>query len=74
MSDYFWHLLLKKILSSRTEILFSRQGYNYKSGTKTDNVNLDYIHMGQLMAINITKYISLMFGGSNGLLGKCYGR
>ena len=38
----------KKILSSRTELIFSRQGYNYKTNTNTGNVNLDYIQMGQL--------------------------
>lgn len=58
----------KKIISSRTEILFSRQGYNYKSSTNTGNVNLDYIQMGQLMSINITKYFSLMFGAQTAYL------
>ena len=52
----------KKILSSRTEILFSRQGYDYKTSTKTGDVNLDYIQLGQMMSINITKFLSLMFG------------
>jgi hypothetical protein len=58
----------KKIISSRTEILFSRQGYDYKSSTNTGNVNLDYIQMGQLMSINITKYFSLMFGAQTAYL------
>jgi hypothetical protein len=58
----------KKILSSRTEILFSRQGYNYKSGTNTGNVDLNYIQMGQLMSVNITKYFSLMFGAQTAYL------
>jgi hypothetical protein len=58
----------KKILSSRTEILLSRQGYNYKSGTNTGNVDLSYIQMGQLMSINITKYFSLMFGAQTAYL------
>lgn len=58
----------KKIISSRTELIFSRQGYNYKSSTNTGNVNLDYIQMGQLMSINITKYISLMFGAQTAYL------
>jgi hypothetical protein len=58
----------KKIISSRTELLFSRQGYDYKNSTNTGNVNLDYIHMGQLMSINITKYVSLMFGAQTAYL------
>ena len=51
------------IVGSRTELIFSRQGYNYKSGTNTGNVNLDYIMLPQYMCINITKYFSIMFGG-----------
>jgi hypothetical protein len=58
----------KKIISSRTELLFSRQGYDYKTSTNTGNVNLDYIHMGQLMSINITKYVSIMLGAQTAYL------
>ena len=58
----------KKIISSRTELLFSRQGYDYKTSTNTGNVDLDYIQMGQLMSINITKYFSLMFGAQTAYL------
>lgn len=58
----------KKIISSRTETIFSRQGYDYKTSTNTGNVNLDYIQMGQLMSINITKYFSLMFGAQTAYL------
>jgi hypothetical protein len=53
----------KKIISSRTELIFSRQGYDYKTSTNTGNVNLDYIMMPQLMSINITKYFSIQLGG-----------
>ena len=58
----------KKILSSRTELLFSRQGYNYKTGTNTGNVNLDYIMLPQFMAINITKYFQIQIGGQMAFL------
>ena len=51
------------IIGSRTELIFSRQGYDYKTSTNTGNVNLDYIMMPQYMSINITKYFSIMFGG-----------
>lgn len=53
----------KKIISSQTELIFSRQGYDYKSNTNTGNVNLDYVMMPQLMSINITKYFSILVGG-----------
>ncbi len=58
----------KKIIGSRTELVFSRQGYDYKTGSNTGNVNLDYIQMGQLASINITKYVSLLFGAQTAYL------
>jgi hypothetical protein len=58
----------KKIISSRTELIFSRQGYNYKTGTKTGDVNLDYIQMGQMMSINITKFFSVLAGAQTAYL------
>jgi hypothetical protein len=51
------------VISSRTELIFSRQGYNYKTNTNTGNVNLDYIMLPQFMAINITKYFQIQLGG-----------
>lgn len=53
----------KSIIGSRTELIFSRQGYNYKSGSNTGNVDLNYLMLPQYMSINITKYFSLQFGG-----------
>ena len=58
----------EKMISSRTELIFSRQGYDYKNATTTGNVNMDYIQMGQLMSINITKYFSLMLGAQTSYL------
>ena len=52
----------KGVISSRTELLYSRQGYNYKTGTNTGTVNLDYIMLPQLMSINITKFFSIQAG------------
>lgn len=57
----------KKLISSRTELIFSRQGYDYKT-TTTGSVDLDYIQMGQLMSINLTKFFSLMFGAQTAYL------
>ncbi|MBC7946787.1 MAG: PorT family protein [Chitinophagaceae bacterium] len=58
----------KKILSSRTELVFSRQGYNYKTNTNTGNVNLDYIMLPQYMAINITKFVQIQLGAQMAFL------
>ncbi|MEP6712805.1 MAG: porin family protein [Ferruginibacter sp.] len=58
----------KKIFSSRTELTFSRQGYNYKTGTNTGNVNLDYIMLPQYMCINITKYFQIQLGAQMAFL------
>jgi len=58
----------KKIFGSRTEIIFSRQGYNYKSGTNTGTVDLNYIMLPQYMTINITKYFQLQFGAQMAFL------
>jgi len=52
----------KGFLSSRTELLFSRQGYDYSTNTNTGNVNLDYIMLPQFMAFNITKFLQLQVG------------
>lgn len=52
----------KKIISSRTELLFSRQGYNYKTAANTGNVNLNYIILPQFLVINITKYFQIQLG------------
>jgi hypothetical protein len=53
----------KGIVSSRTEVLFSKQGYNYASGSNSGTVNLNYIMLQQGMCINITRFFSL-FGGA----------
>ena len=46
----------KKIIGSKTELVFSRQGYNYKTNNSTGNVNLDYIMLPTYLCINISKY------------------
>lgn len=56
------------IVSSRTELVYSRQGYNFQSGTKTGNVNLDYLILPQLMGINITKFVQLQLGAQMAFL------
>ena len=58
----------KKIIGSRTELLFSRQGYDYKTSTNTGKVSLDYIMLPQSMSINITKFVSLLVGAQMAFL------
>ena len=50
------------VIGSHTELLFSRQGYNYKTNTNTGTVNLDYIMLPQFLAINITRYFQIQVG------------
>jgi hypothetical protein len=50
------------ILGSRTELLYSHQGYNYATGLTTGRVYLDYIMLAQLMAINITHFVQIQIG------------
>ncbi|MBS1918982.1 MAG: PorT family protein [Bacteroidetes bacterium] len=58
----------KSIISSRTELEYSRQGYSFKSGANTGNVNLDYILLPQLMGINITKFVQIQLGAQMAFL------
>jgi opacity protein-like surface antigen len=58
----------KGILGSRTELVYSRHGYNYKTDTVNGAVNLDYIMLTQMMAFHITKYFDLHLGGYSAYL------
>lgn len=52
----------KSILSSRTEMLYSRQGYNFSTNENTGHVDLSYLMFPQLLAINVTKFVQLQVG------------
>ena len=58
----------KSILGSRTELLYSHQGYNFATGQTTGKVFLDYIMLAQLMAINITHFVQIQIGTQIGYL------
>jgi hypothetical protein len=58
----------KKIVGFRTELAFSKQGYDYKSGTKTGTVDLNYIMSSNLTTISITKYFQIQFGAQTAFL------
>lgn len=53
----------KKSFGYRTELILSRQGYNYKTNTNTGVVNLDYLILPQLVTLNLSKYVQLHAGG-----------
>ncbi|MBC7874496.1 MAG: PorT family protein [Ferruginibacter sp.] len=53
----------KKLLGFRSEFILSRQGYNFKTGTTTGDVNLDYLLLPQLITINFTKKVQVQAGG-----------
>jgi hypothetical protein len=52
----------ESILGSRTELVYSHQGYNYATGQTTGKVFLDYIMLAQLMRINITHFFQIQLG------------
>ncbi len=51
-----------KILGNKTELVFSKQGYDYSTGSVTGKVNLDYIMLPTYLVINITKFFQIHFG------------
>lgn len=64
----FYTTPYEKVLGSKTELVFSRQGYNYATNSVTGNVNLDYIMLPTYMCINITKYFQIQLGMQFGYL------
>lgn len=58
----------KSVLGFRSELIFSRQGYDFKTNQTTGTVKLDYILLPQLLQINITKYVALQVGGQMAFL------
>lgn len=51
-----------------TELVFSRQGYNFRSNSTTGSVKLDYLLLPVLNTLNITRFVQLQAGGQIGLL------
>lgn len=52
----------KKLLGFRSEIMLSRQGYNYRTNTNNNTVSLDYLLLPQLITLNIGKKINFHAG------------
>lgn len=57
----------KKLFGFRSEIILSRQGYDYKTSS-TGKVNLDYLLLPQLITLNFGKKIQLHAGGQMAFL------
>jgi hypothetical protein len=58
----------KKSFGYRSEIILSRQGYDYKTSTNTGNVNLDYLLLPQLITLNFTQFVQLHIGAQAAIL------
>ncbi len=52
----------QKGLGYRTELIYSKQGYDFAKANTTGSVNLDYILLPQLTTLNITKFVQLQLG------------
>lgn len=58
----------KKVVGFRSEIMLSRQGYDYSTGTHTGSVNLDYLLLPQLLVLKFTKKFQVHAGGQAAFL------
>jgi opacity protein-like surface antigen len=52
----------KSIISSKTELILSKQGYNYSSNSRDGTVDLLYIMLPTYMCINITRFFQIHIG------------
>lgn len=52
----------KKVFGFRSEIMLSRQGYDYKKNNNTGTVDLDYLLLPSLFTINITRKFEIHAG------------
>ena len=52
----------KKLLGFRSEIMLSRQGYDYKTNGNSATVDLDYLLLPELITLNFTKKVELHAG------------
>lgn len=58
----------KKFFGFRSEIILSRQGYDFRTNTDTGNVTLDYLLLPQLITLNFSKRIQLHAGAQAAFL------
>lgn len=58
----------KKFFGFRSEIILSRQGYDYRTNTDSGNVTLDYLLLPQLITLNFSKRIQIHAGAQAAFL------
>lgn len=63
MAGLYWAPPAGKLIGYRSELIFSRQGYDFKNTSATGSMMMDYIMLPQLMTFNITKFVQLQAGG-----------
>lgn len=68
MAGVFFSPVQKKGFGFRTELIFSRQGYNFRNNTATGDVKMDYLLVPALTTFNITRFAQLQFGPQMGYL------
>ena len=64
----FYGSFNKNVLGSRTELMYSQQGYGYSSDSSKGSVKLDYIMLSQFFAINASRYVQIQIGFQTGYL------
>ena len=58
----------KKLFGFRSEIVLSRQGYNFKENMNTGNINLDYLLIPQLVTVNFSRFVQIQLGAQAAVL------
>lgn len=62
MFGAYYAPLSKSIFGFRTEIMYSKQGFNYSTGITNGQVDLNYILLPQLTTIQITRFFEIHLG------------
>ena len=56
------------LISRRMELIYSKQGYDYKTNSKTGTVDMDYILLPMLMGIHVGKFALIEVGTQTAFL------
>lgn len=56
------------LLGFRSEVVYSRQGFQYQEGESKSEVQNTYLLLPQLTTLNITRFVQLQLGGQVGFL------
>lgn len=58
----------KGLIGYQSELIFSRQGYDFKTSSATGEVKMDYLILPQMMNINLGKLLKIQLGGQLAVL------